>query len=39
MRMIYMLYIDIAIHSYYGTKVREKAGKSGENRVEYREKV
>jgi len=39
MRMIYMLYIDIAIHNYYGTKVREKAGKSGENRVEYREKV
>lgn len=33
-----MLYIDIAIHSYCGTKVREKAGKSGENRVEYREK-
>lgn len=39
MRMIYMLYIDIAIHSYQKTKVREKAGKSGENRVEYREKV
>lgn len=39
MQMIYMLYIDIAIHSYQGAKVREKAGKCGENRVEYREKV
>ncbi len=37
MRMIYMLYIDMLYIVIKG-KTREKAGKSGENRVEYRKR-